>query len=48
MLYSQAISNLQGNINSLQQVQIVKNTINVNIFINLIKENAKIDVSNLD
>ena len=48
MLYSQAVSNLQSNINSLQQVQIVKDAIDVNMFINLIKKNAKINVSNLD
>jgi hypothetical protein len=48
VLYSQAVSDLQGNIDSLQQVQIVKDAIDVNMFMNPIEENAEIDVGNLD
>ena len=48
MLYSQAVSDLQGNIDSLQQVQIVKDAIDVDMFMNPIKENAKINVGDLD
>jgi len=44
VLYSQAVSDLQGNIDSLQQVQIVKDAIDVDMFMNPIKENAKINV----
>ena len=39
---------MQSNINSLQQVQIVKDAIDVDMFMNPIKENSEIDVGNLD
>jgi CRISPR/Cas system-associated protein Cas7 (RAMP superfamily) len=48
VLYSQAVSDLQGNINSLQQVQVVKDAIDVDMFMNPIEENAEIDVGDLD
>jgi hypothetical protein len=48
MLYSQAVSDLQGNIDNLQRAQIMKEAIDINRFMNLAKECAKIDVSDLD
>jgi len=48
VLYSQAVSDLQGNIDSLQQVQIVKDALDVNMFMNPIEENAEIDIGDLD
>ena len=39
---------MQGNIDSLQQAQIVKDAIDVDMFMNPIEENAEIDVGDLD
>jgi hypothetical protein len=48
VLYSQAVSDLQGNIDNLQRAQIVKEAIDINRFINPVEESAEIDVSDLD
>jgi hypothetical protein len=48
MLYSQAVSDLQGYIDNLKRAQIVKEAIDINGFINLVEESAEIDVSDLD
>ena|ERR1700730_15547046 len=48
ILYNKAVANLQANIDSLQKAQIVKQAIDINRFINLIKESAEVEVSNLD
>jgi hypothetical protein len=48
VLYSQAVSDLQGNIDNLQRAQIVKEAIDINRFINPAEESAEIEVSDLD
>jgi hypothetical protein len=48
MLYSQAVSDLEGNIDNLQRAQIVKEAIDINRFMNPAKECAEIDVGDLD
>jgi hypothetical protein len=48
LLYNKALSDLQVNLDSLQQVQIVKQAIDINRFVNPIEECAEIEVKDLD
>lgn len=42
ILYNKAVTDLQANIDSLQKAQIVQQLININRFVNLIKESTKV------
>ena len=48
VLYSQAVSDLQGNIDNLQRAQIVREAMDISGFVDPAEERAEIDVGDLD
>jgi hypothetical protein len=48
ILYNEAVTDLQANIDSLQRAQIVQQAMDVNKFMNPIEESTKVKVSDLD